>query len=121
MIEEVLNERQDTHGDYKLVSKISQILKDVCEAHLQSDLTPTKAEALDMILHKIARIVCGNGNFKDHWVDIAGYATLAAKDEEQDRDLLLFKELCEIVVYKTEDEEARKQAIRDFFKTIRGE
>ena len=35
MIEEVLNERQDTHGDYKLVSKISQILMDVCEAHLQ--------------------------------------------------------------------------------------
>ena len=80
MIEEVLNERQDTHGDYRLVSKISQILKDVCEAHLQSDLTPAKAEALDMILHKIARIVCGNGHFKDHWVDIAGYATLAAID-----------------------------------------
>jgi hypothetical protein len=33
-------------------------------------------EALDMILHKIARIVNGNPNETDHWHDIAGYATL---------------------------------------------
>jgi hypothetical protein len=35
-------------------------------------------EALEMIVHKIGRIVNGNPDVTDHWVDIAGYATLIA-------------------------------------------
>jgi hypothetical protein len=31
-----------------------------------------------MIVHKISRIVNGNPDKVDHWVDIAGYATLVA-------------------------------------------
>jgi hypothetical protein len=37
-------------------------------------------ESLDMIAHKIARILNGNPNVHDHWHDIAGYATLVAND-----------------------------------------
>jgi hypothetical protein len=33
-------------------------------------------EALDMMASKIARIVSGDHQFKDHWIDIVGYATL---------------------------------------------
>ena len=33
-------------------------------------------EALDMILHKIARIANGDPNYADSWIDIAGYAKL---------------------------------------------
>jgi hypothetical protein len=35
-------------------------------------------EALDMIASKIARIVIGDYDHVDSWVDIAGYATLVA-------------------------------------------
>jgi hypothetical protein len=35
-------------------------------------------EALEMIAHKIARIINGDPNYADSWVDIAGYAKLVA-------------------------------------------
>jgi len=31
-------------------------------------------EALAMINHKISRIMCGDPNYDDSWIDIAGYA-----------------------------------------------
>jgi hypothetical protein len=46
----------------------------------------TAREALDMILHKISRICTGDPTFKDHWVDIVGYATLVIKDIEGNPD-----------------------------------
>ncbi len=36
-------------------------------------------EALDMIALKISRIVSSDGNFRDHWHDIQGYAALGEK------------------------------------------
>jgi hypothetical protein len=41
-------------------------------------LAADQQEALDMICHKIGRIVNGDPNYADSWVDIAGYATLVA-------------------------------------------
>jgi hypothetical protein len=41
-------------------------------------LTPDKKEALEVIQHKIARILNGNPEFHDSWHDIVGYARLAA-------------------------------------------
>lgn len=43
----------------------------------RAPLSDAHKEALDMIAHKIARIVNGDPNYKDNWHDIAGYATLA--------------------------------------------
>ena len=37
------------------------------------------AEALDMIQHKIARILNGDPNYIDSWTDIIGYARLVEK------------------------------------------
>jgi hypothetical protein len=42
-------------------------------------LTPVQVHALRMIALKMSRIVSGNPNEKDSWVDCAGYATLAAE------------------------------------------
>ncbi len=36
-------------------------------------------EALELICHKIARIINGDENYDDNWVDVAGYASLVAK------------------------------------------
>lgn len=33
---------------------------------------------LEMIAHKVGRILAGNPHFEDHWADIAGYARLSA-------------------------------------------
>jgi len=41
-------------------------------------LTYAQAEALEMIQHKIGRILAGDPNVLDHWADIVGYAQLVA-------------------------------------------
>ncbi len=76
MIEDVLNERQKTHGDYELHAQITQELKRVIAVYDRDDLSDTQRETLAMIAHKIGRILAGNPNYADHWTDIAGYATL---------------------------------------------
>lgn len=45
---------------------------------LLGKLNPMQSESLDMIAHKIGRIIAGDPNVEDHWRDIAGYATLVA-------------------------------------------
>ncbi len=80
-IENTLAERSKTHGKFENHAIISQALKDVI--HLTdgfTSLTPSQAESLEMIMHKVARILNGNPNTHDHWHDIAGYATLVANE-----------------------------------------
>lgn len=79
-IEDTLAERHKTHGEFKYHAVISQHLKKTIryyEGH--NELDPDQLEALEMIAHKIARILNGNPNVHDHWHDIAGYATLVAE------------------------------------------
>lgn len=80
------SERQTTHGDFADNSRISQRLKIIIEAEIDArerrgddGLSFPHREALDMILHKISRIIAGNPDFNDHWDDIAGYAHIASK------------------------------------------
>ena len=40
-------------------------------------LSDTQKESLEMIVHKIGRILAGDPSFQDHWDDIAGYAKIA--------------------------------------------
>lgn len=76
-VEDTLKERAATHGSYVEHSKMSQTLKETLRgARMYDSLSDMQKEALDMICHKISRIVCGNPNHVDHWHDIAGYATL---------------------------------------------
>lgn len=82
-VNEILEQREKTHGSFAGHAAISQQLKNVMGdalARNQRDLSDMQYEALDMIAHKIARILNGNPNFRDHWDDIAGYATLVAKE-----------------------------------------
>lgn len=74
-IKDTLKEREATHGAFKDHAEIAQQLKHVCRAHWQ-DLSYRQQEALEMICHKIARILAGDQNHVDHWHDIIGYATL---------------------------------------------
>ena len=75
----VLAERKTTHGLYDDDAECAMQLIDVLEDVVGTlPLTAVQRHALHMICHKIARIVTGKADFKDHWDDIAGYATLVA-------------------------------------------
>jgi len=78
-IQKTLKERQKTHGNFQTHAQISQELKAVLWKHDFQELEADQVEALEMICHKIARILNGNPNHKDHWHDIAGYSTLIAE------------------------------------------
>lgn len=80
----LVNERGKTHGNFGDHARVTQRLKEVIQTELadrvrrqQPYLTATQIESLEMIAHKIGRIVAGDPNFKDHWDDIAGYARIA--------------------------------------------
>ena len=77
-IQKTLKERQKTHGNFQTHAAISQELKAVLWKHDFQALAPNQCEALEMICHKMARILNGNPDTHDHWHDIAGYATLVA-------------------------------------------
>lgn len=83
-IESTLAERGKTHGDFRENGRIMQQLKAIARTGVNwpGDIDPElplsmeQREAIDMILHKVGRILSGNPNEPDHWRDIAGYATL---------------------------------------------
>lgn len=78
-IRATLNERAATHGSYTDHAHQTQILKEVMRANPGwNKLDWHERETLEMIAHKIGRILTGNPHFHDHWHDIAGYATLSA-------------------------------------------
>ena len=75
----VLAERGTRYGPFSGHAEVTQRLKKVIENHLGNSktiLSNVHQEALDMICHKIGRIVNGDPNYADSWVDIAGYAQL---------------------------------------------
>ena len=85
----LLAERERTHGDYVTHALITQDLKRVITHHvadLDRRLDDDMAESLDMIAHKIGRIIAGNPAEPDHWRDIAGYAQLVANRLEGTND-----------------------------------
>ncbi len=80
-VTEVLNERGSRYGKFLGHAHVAQELKDTLRTHLRNRskmLADDQLEALDMICHKIARIVNGDPDYADSWVDIAGYAKLVA-------------------------------------------
>lgn len=78
---EVLIERGSTHGNFAESSIFNQALLDLFRNTKNWDDMPAMhKESIEMIMHKIGRIVFGDFNFKDHWVDISGYASLIEKE-----------------------------------------
>ena len=73
----LLDKREITHGDFAVTAKLSQTMKEwFREQPGWANLSGVQQESLDLIAIKIARILSGNSNEVDHWVDIAGYAQL---------------------------------------------
>lgn len=80
-ITEVLQERGLRYGKFTGHAEVTQMLKAVINAALSKRnklLAPDQQEALDMVCHKVGRIVNGDADYADSWVDIAGYTKLVA-------------------------------------------
>lgn len=80
-IDATLAERGHKYGKFKDHAAITYKLKNVLRAHALEhgkSFAFDQAEALDMICHKLGRIVNGDPDYADSWVDIAGYAKLVA-------------------------------------------
>ena len=77
----ILDARAEQYGSFMqsadTVIRIKGIMHNAV-ARNALHLYPDQLQALDMIATKISRIVHGNPNHLDSWIDIAGYATLVA-------------------------------------------
>jgi hypothetical protein len=77
----LLAEREKTHGPYAVKAEIIQELKRVMGAYPGwHQLNDEMRESLDMIVHKIGRILSGDPYCKDHWLDIEGYSKLVSRN-----------------------------------------
>jgi hypothetical protein len=77
-VERILAKRNTRYGNFKDVAQVAQEMKNAIRMCNNSELEDDQIEALDMIASKIARILNGDPNYADSWIDIAGYATLVA-------------------------------------------
>ena len=78
-LDAVLNERGSRYGSFLKHAVITQRLKAVMtDTPNWIALNDDMVESLEMIAHKIGRILNGDPTYADSWVDIAGYAQLVA-------------------------------------------
>lgn len=83
-INDTLKERELTYGDYADNAMIIQNLKDIIRCGKNYSLTSSaQRESIDMIVHKLGRIVNGDPSYMDSWHDIVGYAELAMTDMKE--------------------------------------
>lgn len=76
-IDETLAERDDCYGEFKNVANSVQALKTCLYGSRNwTKMSNSQKEALEMIVHKIGRILNGDPDYADSWHDIGGYARL---------------------------------------------
>lgn len=78
-LDATLAERGTRYGRFTKHAEVTQQLKKVMFRHRpREELESDMVEALEMIVHKIGRILNGDPGYADSWTDIAGYAKLVA-------------------------------------------
>lgn len=81
---EIIPNRDHQHGGVESVGEISQRIKSAMRLGKNwNDLSPGRQESLDMIAHKIARILSGNDpHDSEHWIDLIGYGHAAMRQDQ---------------------------------------
>jgi len=82
-IQTTLVERGSRYGVYTGHAQITQAIKRAMKDSPTSkwaELTDDQKETLEMVAHKIGRILNGDPSYHDSWHDIVGYATLTADE-----------------------------------------
>lgn len=79
-VDGILAEREKTHGDFTEHARITQEIKAAMHVTRNwKNLSTVQREALEMVAHKVGRILAGDPDVVDHWADSAGYMELVAK------------------------------------------
>ena len=114
-IDKVLAERGSRYGEFSAHAMITQNIKRAMyDSPNWRTLSDDKKEALEMIAHKIGRILNGDPNYADSWTDIIGYAKLVedtlhlpARRSGEIQEVST-KELNKFINNQTQKKEARK-------------
>jgi hypothetical protein len=78
-IDATLAERGSRYGTFVGHAVITQEIKRAMNRHSGWDkLADDQKECLEMIAHKVGRILNGDPNYHDSWHDIVGYSKLVA-------------------------------------------
>jgi hypothetical protein len=78
-VEQVLEERGKDYGDYVGKALFIQGVKYLMrKGPSWNAMDADMRESMEMIAHKMGRVVYGDPNYADSWIDIAGYAKLVA-------------------------------------------
>ncbi len=76
-VDQTLLERGKRYGSFKGHAYITQAIKDAMKDGTNWErLGTSHKEALEMIAHKMGRILNGDPDYADSWHDICGYAKL---------------------------------------------
>ena len=79
--DQILSDREQTHGAFREVAGYSQAMKTLMRSSRNWErLDVAQAQALEVVADKVARILCGDPSFADHWQDGAGYFELVVRD-----------------------------------------
>lgn len=79
-ITDILTERGSNYGSFDDHAAITQSIKRAMKASRNwTELNDAQKESLEMIAHKIGRVLNGDPNYLDSWVDIEGYTHLVVK------------------------------------------
>lgn len=82
-IETTLNERQGQYGSFCSNALFTQaIMREVEKCPAYQNGSDVEREAFHMIIHKLARLICGDMSHIDSWRDIEGYARLVREELE---------------------------------------
>lgn len=91
-IDKVLAQRGARYGDFSHHAELAQNLQEVMRSsgvkvsgEFWNKLTAVQKQALTVIADKIARILSGDPNYDDNWIDIQGYAKLVQERLQYDR------------------------------------
>lgn len=85
-VDATLNERGQRYGEFAGHASVTQTLKRAMGQHPGwRKLADDQKEALEMIAHKVGRILNGDPNYTDSWHDIIGYTRLVEQRLEKEQ------------------------------------
>jgi hypothetical protein len=83
-VQETLNQRGQTYGDFNEHARIAQNIKEAYRDSPNWETLPAyMKESLEMNAHKVARILNGNPFLHDSWHDVNGYTKLVTNILEE--------------------------------------
>jgi len=93
---DVIKERGKIYGDFKDIANISQKIKAMYYLH-SNESDPVINEGIDMIIHKLTRIINGGSKYIDNFRDLSAYAQLIIdylenQSEEALDSVVMYKE-----------------------------